>query len=81
MADSYDAVIISSGLWDAIPALRLAQAGKSVLVIEQERAFTEQDFKQLWDFKYSSRFTGITTSNDSNSFFGAVMDCKLYYCK
>ncbi|MGC9026963.1 MAG: GMC family oxidoreductase N-terminal domain-containing protein [bacterium] len=69
----YDAIIIGSGFGGAIPALRLAQANKKVLVLEQGRVFTEKDFKQTWDFKYSSQFMSVTTSDDYNSFFRAGM--------
>ncbi len=69
----YDAIIIGSGFGGAIPALRLAQAGKSVLVLEQGRKFTEKDFKQSWDFKYSSKFLSITTSDDYQTFYRAGM--------
>jgi enediyne biosynthesis protein E9 len=73
MADSFDAVIIGSGFGGAIPALRLAQANKKVLVLEQGRVYIEQDFKQSWDLKYLSNMMSITTSDDYAVFFRSGM--------
>ncbi|MCL5277261.1 MAG: GMC family oxidoreductase [Deltaproteobacteria bacterium] len=73
MTTGFDAVIIGSGFGGAIPALRLAQAGKKVLVLEQGGVYTEQDFKQSWDLKYLSGFLSITTSDDYATFFRSGM--------
>jgi len=73
MANTYDAIIIGSGFGGAIPALRLAQANKKVLVLEQGRVFTEKDFKQTWDLKYLSNLLSITTSDDYATFFRGGM--------
>ncbi len=73
MANSFDAVIIGSGFGGAIPALRLAQANKKVLVLEQGRVYTENDFKQTWDLKYLSNMMSITTSDDYAVFFRSGM--------
>ncbi len=73
MTTSFDAVIVGSGFGGSIPALRLAQAGKKVLVLEQGRVYTETDFKQTWDLKYLSNIMNITTSDDYAVFFRSGM--------
>ena len=40
----FDAVVIGSGFGGAINALRLAQAGRSVLVLERGRRYAPADF-------------------------------------
>jgi cholesterol oxidase len=40
----YDAVVIGSGFGGSITALRLAEAGRSVLVLERGRRYAPQDF-------------------------------------
>jgi cholesterol oxidase len=42
--DHYDAVIIGSGFGGSINALRLSQAGRSVLVLERGRRYRPKDF-------------------------------------
>ena len=69
----FDVVIVGSGFGGSIPALRLAQANKKVLVLEQGRVYTEQDFKQSWDLKYLSNLLSITTSDDYATFFRSGM--------
>ncbi|HEV7562193.1 MAG TPA: GMC family oxidoreductase [Solirubrobacterales bacterium] len=44
MARSYDAVIVGSGFGGGISACRLAEAGKSVCVLERGRRFGSDDF-------------------------------------
>ncbi len=44
MSDRYDAVIIGSGFGGSINALRLTQAGRSVLVLERGRRWAPKDF-------------------------------------
>ncbi len=73
MANTFDVVIVGSGFGGSIPALRLAQANKKVLVLEQGIVYTEQDFKQSWDLKYLSNLLSITTSDDYATFFRSGM--------
>ena len=52
MSHTYDFVIIGSGFGGSISALRLAQKGYRVLVIERGRRFAMTDFpKTSWDFR------------------------------
>src|SRR5437660_5573110 len=44
MNDTFDAVVIGSGFGGSINALRLAQAGKSVLVLERGKRYRPADF-------------------------------------
>jgi cholesterol oxidase len=44
MSDHYDAVIIGSGFGGSISALRLAEAGRSVLVLERGRRYPPKEF-------------------------------------
>ncbi len=50
--DRYDVVIVGSGFGGAIPAFRLAQAGRKVLVLERGRRSTSRDFRFSWDPRY-----------------------------
>lgn len=50
MAQIYDFVIVGSGFGGSVSALRLAQKGYSVLVLEKGRRFGKRDFaKTNWD--------------------------------
>jgi cholesterol oxidase len=44
MRESYDAVVIGSGFGGAITAFRLAQAGRSVAILEQGRRWAKSEF-------------------------------------
>ena len=44
MRESYDVVVIGSGLGGSITACRLAQAGRSVCILERGRRWTNVDF-------------------------------------
>jgi len=51
-AADYDVVIIGSGFGGSVSALRLAEKGYSVLVLEAGRRFEDEDFaKTSWDTK------------------------------
>lgn len=67
--ETFDTVIIGSGFGGSIPALRLAQAGSKVLVLEQGEELTNKDFEQSWSFKSQSRLFTTYTSKDFNVFF------------
>jgi cholesterol oxidase len=48
----YDYVIVGSGFGGSVAALRLAEKGYSVLVLEQGREFQDEDFaKRDWDLR------------------------------
>lgn len=52
MVEHYDWIIIGSGFGGSVSALRLAERGHRVLVIEKGRRFTKEDFaKSNWDLK------------------------------
>ncbi|NOZ61096.1 MAG: GMC family oxidoreductase [Calditrichaeota bacterium] len=65
MEQTYDYVIIGSGFGGSVAALRLAEKGYSVCVIEKGRRFRNEDFAdtnwQLWKWLWLPRlhFTGI----------------------
>ena len=42
--EHYDWIVVGSGFGGSVSALRLAQKGYSVLVLEQGRRFRDQDF-------------------------------------
>lgn len=56
MKDTYDFVIIGSGFGGSVSALRLAEKGYSVLVLEKGKRFRDQDFArtnwQFWKYLY-----------------------------
>ena len=48
----YDYVIIGSGFGGSVSALRLAEKGYKVLVLEKGKAYTENEFpKTIWNFR------------------------------
>jgi len=67
MTPTYDAVIIGSGFGGSINALRLAQAGRSVLVLERGARYRPQDFPRdvedtdalLWRYPDRARSKGL----------------------
>jgi choline dehydrogenase-like flavoprotein len=62
--DDRNVVIVGSVFGGAIPALRLAQAGRSVLCLEQGERLAQKDFVQDWSFKAQSRLFVTYTSKD-----------------
>ena len=44
MIESYDAVVVGSGFGGSISSLRLAQAGKSTVVLERGKRYKPGDF-------------------------------------
>jgi cholesterol oxidase len=51
MADCYDYIIIGSGFGGSVSAMRLAEKGYSVLVLEKGKRFEDQDFARTnWQF-------------------------------
>ena len=69
MADIYDAVIIGSGFGGGISALRIAEKGHRVLVLERGRRYTEKDFRQDWSIKNLMRFYKVFSSSDYRIFY------------
>ncbi len=69
MREQTDVVIIGSGFGGAIPALRLAEAGKRVIVLERGKKYTEKDFEQRWDIKYLMNLYAVYYNDDLNVFF------------
>mgnify|MGYP000108842934 CR=1 FL=1 len=65
MKQKYDYVIIGSGFGGSVSALRLAEKGYSVLVIEKGKRFKAEDFPKTnlnlkkWLWLPSMRFFGI----------------------
>ena len=62
--ETLDDIIVGSGFGGAIPALRLARTGRSILCLEQGERLTEKDFVQDWGFKAQSRLFVTYTSKD-----------------
>ena len=51
--DTFDFAIIGSGFGGSVSALRLAEKGYSVLVLEQGKRFRDEDFaKSTWDLRH-----------------------------
>ena len=67
--ETFDAVIVGSGFGGSIPALRLAEQGRKVLVLEKGERLTEKDFEQSWSFHEQSRLFTTYTSKDFTVFF------------
>ena len=66
---TFDAIVIGSGFGGAISALRLAEDGRKVLVLEQGERLTARDFEQNWSFHAQSRLFTTYTSTDYTVFF------------
>lgn len=66
--EAHDVVVVGSGFGGAIPALRLARAGRSVLVLEQGERLTARDFHQDWSFHAQARLFVTYTSKDFKTF-------------
>ncbi len=69
MRERSDVLVIGSGFGGSIHALRLAEAGKKVIVLERGNKFTEKDFEQRWDAYYLSKLYQIYYTLDLNTFF------------
>lgn len=65
----HDAVIVGSGFGGSIPALRLAQAGQRVLVLEQGERLAARDFRQDWSMRTMDRLFTNYMSDDFEVFF------------
>jgi len=66
--ETFDAIVVGSGFGGAITALRLAEDGRKVLVLEQGERLTNKDFVQNWSFRSQSRLFMTYTSKDFHTF-------------
>jgi len=66
---AWDIVIVGSGFGGSIPALRLAQAGQRVLVLEQGDRLTARDYRQDWSMRTMDRLFTNFLSDDFEVFF------------
>ncbi|MBI2061284.1 MAG: GMC family oxidoreductase [Nitrospirae bacterium] len=69
MGGSPDAVIIGSGFGGSITALRLAEAGRKVVVLEWGARNTAKDFRQSWDPRYLQTLYNVIPSSDFEALF------------
>lgn len=64
MSKRYDVVVVGSGFGGAVTACRLAEAGRSVLVLERGREWTPQDYPRgaddawIWDEDRPEKLNG-----------------------
>lgn len=65
----YDFAIIGSGYGGFIPALRLAEAGFSVVVLEKGKEFADSDFKQTYSPDYFRTLYDCAYTSDYKAFF------------
>ncbi|MBI2889851.1 MAG: GMC family oxidoreductase [Nitrospirae bacterium] len=69
MAETRDAVVIGSGFGGSIAALRLAESGRDVLVLEWGGRNTAKDFRQSWDPRYLQTLYTAVPSSDYEALF------------
>lgn len=62
--ESFDVVIVGSGFGGSIPALRLAEDKRKVLVLERGERLTTRDAKQDWSFRSQARLYVTYNSSD-----------------
>jgi choline dehydrogenase-like flavoprotein len=65
----YDFAIVGSGYGGFIPALRLAENGFSVVVLEKGREFAESDFRQSYSPAYFRKLYDCHYTSDFQAFF------------
>lgn len=68
MSSEFDAVIVGSGYGGAIPAMRLAEAGMRVLVLERGKRKTTADLRQSDDPKYLTQVVDLVVGSDNVAF-------------
>ncbi len=66
--ETFDAIIVGSGFGGSIPALRLADDGRKVLVLEQGPRMSTKDFKMDWSLLNQGKLTVAYTSKDYKVF-------------
>ena len=60
----YDVIVVGSGFGGSIPACRLAEQGRRVLVLEWGDRFDPKDLQQQWTVKYFQKVYNVQyTSN------------------
>lgn len=69
MPEHVDVVIIGSGFGGSIPALRLTERGKKVVVLERGRRNTGRDFRQSWDPRYLINLYTVYSAENYSIFF------------
>ncbi len=65
----YDFAIIGSGYGGFIPALRLAEAGFSVIVLEKGKEYADSDFRQSYSPAYFRQLYDCWYTSDYKAFF------------
>lgn len=66
--ETFDAIIVGSGFGGSIPALRLAEDDRNVLVLEQGYRLTEKDFTMDWSLVNQGGLATAYTSKDYKVF-------------
>jgi choline dehydrogenase-like flavoprotein len=69
MPEQTDVVVVGSGFGGAIPALRLAESGRKVVVLEKGQRRTAKDFRQSWDLRYLYELYTYIQPKDQSVFF------------
>ncbi|MCZ7684032.1 MAG: GMC family oxidoreductase N-terminal domain-containing protein [Sandaracinaceae bacterium] len=73
MDERFDAVIIGSGYGGSIPALRMAEAGMSVLVLERGPRRATSDLRQSDDPRYITQIVDLVVSSGNVGFRTGTM--------
>lgn len=71
--ERFDAVVIGSGFGGAIPALRLAEAQRKVLVLEKGRRPAPRELRFSWDPRYLQTLQRFYLTDDYLAFFQSAM--------
>jgi choline dehydrogenase-like flavoprotein len=73
LEERFDVVIVGSGYGGSIPALRLAEAGMSVLVLERGPRYATSDLQQSDDPRYITRIVDVVVSTGNIGFRTGTM--------
>ncbi len=65
----YDVLVVGSGFGGSIPALRLAEAGRSVLVLERGPRLSAKDYRQDWSMQNMDKLFVHYMSDEYEVFF------------
>jgi choline dehydrogenase-like flavoprotein len=66
--ETFDTVVIGSGFGGSIPALRLSEQGRKVVVLEQGERISDREFVQDWSFRAQARLFTAYTAKDYRVF-------------